>query len=155
MRPWRRRILDVSSRVRWLPPLVARVALGLTFLRTGWIALHNLSGVAAYFAKLEIPAPGMQAPFVAAVEFVCGALLLAGFLTRLASLPLLGTMVVAIATAKKGEVHALRDLFGMAKFLYVALLLWLGAFGGGTVSVDAALAKLLDDGRRAPISTLA
>ena len=137
----RRRIISIASRLDWLPPLVARVALGMTFLRTGWVALHALPEVAVYFAKLGIPAPGVLAPLVAAVEFLCGGLLLGGLLTRLASLPLLATMVVAIITAKREEIHAMRDLFGMAEFLYVALLLWLGAFGAGLVSLDALVAR--------------
>lgn len=99
-----------------------------------------LPKVAAYFEKLGIPAPAFQAPFVAAAEFVCGGLLLAGLLTRLASLPLIATMVVAILTAKRSEIHALGDLLGMPEYLYVVLLLWLGAFGAGPVSLDAWLA---------------
>ena len=134
-------ILSVSWRLRWLPPLAARVTLGLIFLKSGWGALHILPRVTAYFAELGIPAPGFLAGFVATTELVCGGLLLAGLLTRLASLPLIVTMIVAIATARKAEIHALADLFGMKEYLYAALLLWLGAFGAGRVSLDAHLAS--------------
>lgn len=120
---------------------MARLSLGLTFQRTGWAALQMLPKVAAYFEKLGIPAPAFQAPFVAATEFVCGGLLLLGLLTRLASLPLIATMVVAILTARRAEIHALSDLLRMPEYLYVALLLWLGAFGAGPVSLDALLAE--------------
>ena len=41
-----------------------------------------------------------MAPFVGVVEIVCGALLLAGFLTRLAAIPLIINMLVAITTTK-------------------------------------------------------
>ena len=41
--------------------------------------------------------PGL---FVGGVELVCGALILLGFLTRLAAVPLLITMVVAILSTK-------------------------------------------------------
>src|SRR3974390_1388240 len=52
------------------------------------------------FAKIGIPAPQFFAPFVGVVEIVCGALLIAGLLTRLASIPLMIDIIVAIATTK-------------------------------------------------------
>jgi len=140
----RRLILSVCLRLRGLPPLFERVTLGLTFLQTGWGKLHNIAKVTGFFTQLGLPAPGFQARLVATTEFVCGALLLLGLLTRLASLPLLATMIVAIATAKRGDVHELGDLFGMSEYLYFVLLLWLAAFGAGLVSIDAAIAKRLD-----------
>ena len=143
-------ILSVCWRLRWLPPLVARASLGLLFLKTGWGALHILPKVAAYFAELGIPAPALLGRFVAGTELVCGGLLLAGLLTRLASLPLIVTMIVAIATARKAEIHGLADLFGMKEYLYVALLLWLGAFGAGRISLDALLANRFSGGETDP-----
>src|SRR5271156_5194865 len=55
---------------------------------------------AGRFAKIGIPAPQFFAPFVGIVEIVCGALLIVGLVTRLASIPLLIDILVAIATTK-------------------------------------------------------
>jgi len=52
------------------------------------------------FTKIGIPAPQFFAPFVGVVEIVCGTMLILGLLTRLASLPLLIDISVAIATTK-------------------------------------------------------
>ena len=52
------------------------------------------------FAKIGIPSPEVMAPFVGVVEIVGGMLLLAGFLTRLAAIPLIIDMLVAITTTK-------------------------------------------------------
>jgi putative oxidoreductase len=52
------------------------------------------------FAEIGIPAPAVLAPFVGIVEIVGGGLLLLGLLTRLAAIPLLVDMLVAIATTK-------------------------------------------------------
>lgn len=52
------------------------------------------------FIKIGIPAPEFFAPFVGVVEIVCGALLLFGLVTRLASIPLIVDMLVAISTTK-------------------------------------------------------
>ncbi len=55
---------------------------------------------AGRFARIGIPAPDVMAPFVGGVEIVCGALILAGFLTRLAAIPLLINISVAIISTK-------------------------------------------------------
>jgi uncharacterized membrane protein YphA (DoxX/SURF4 family) len=52
------------------------------------------------FTKIGIPSPEVLAPFVGAVEIVCGALVLAGLLTRGAAVPLLVSMVVAVVSTK-------------------------------------------------------
>ena len=52
------------------------------------------------FVKIGIPAPEVMAPFVGVVEIVCGALVLLGLLARLAAIPLIIDMLVAIATTK-------------------------------------------------------
>jgi putative oxidoreductase len=52
------------------------------------------------FAKIGIPSPDVMAPFVGAVEIVCGALILLGLLTRLAAIPLIIDMLVAILSTK-------------------------------------------------------
>ena len=52
------------------------------------------------FAKIGIPAPELMGPFVGGVEIVCGALVLFGLLTRLAAIPLLINISVAIVSTK-------------------------------------------------------
>jgi uncharacterized membrane protein YphA (DoxX/SURF4 family) len=52
------------------------------------------------FTKIGIPAPHFFAPFVGVVEIVCGLLVIVGFLTRLAAIPLVIDISVAIATTK-------------------------------------------------------
>lgn len=55
---------------------------------------------AGRFAKIGIPWPEVSGPFVGVFEIVCGALLVAGLATRLAAIPLIATMVVAIVSTK-------------------------------------------------------
>ena len=52
------------------------------------------------FAKIGIPAPGVMAPFVGILEIGCGILMLIGLLTRLAAIPMIFNMLVAISTTK-------------------------------------------------------
>jgi putative oxidoreductase len=55
---------------------------------------------AGRFAQIGIPMPGVMGPLVGAVETICGALLLVGFRTRLAAIPLLINISVAILSTK-------------------------------------------------------
>jgi len=144
----RRLVHSVSTSLQWLPPAVARLTIGWIFVESGWGKLHNLPKVIAYFTELGIPAPGIQAPFVSAIEFVCGSLVLVGLFTRVASLPLIGSMAVATLTAKRADISSLSDLFGTAEFLYITLLLWLGAYGAGPLSLDGIFARRMERGER-------
>ena len=144
----RRLILRVSGSLRWLPPTVARLTLGWIFLQSGWGKLHDLPKVIGYFTQLGVPAPQIQAPFSASMEFLCGVLMLLGLCTRLASLPLIGIMIVAIGTARRPELHELSDLFGFIEYLYIVLCLWLGAYGAGPISLDAVFARRLERNER-------
>jgi putative oxidoreductase len=137
----RRLILRVSTGLRWLPSTVARLTLGWVFVESGWGKLNNLPKVVAFFTDLGIPAPQFQAPLAAGTEFVCGALMLLGLCTRLASLPLIGTMIVAIGTARASELTGPSELFGFIEYLYIVLCLYLGAYGAGPVSLDRVFAK--------------
>jgi putative oxidoreductase len=141
---FRRFVKRISAVLGWLPPTLARLTLGWIFLQSGWGKLSDLPRVIAYFTELGIPAPQIQAPLAAGTEFLCGALMLLGLFTRLASLPLIGTMLVAILTARRGDIHELSDLFGFAEYLYIVLCLYLGACGAGPISLDRVFAKKLD-----------
>ena len=55
---------------------------------------------AGRFEKIGLPSPEFLGAFVGTFEIVCGALILLGLLTRLASVPTLVIMLVAIATTK-------------------------------------------------------
>lgn len=128
-------------KLAWLPPTLTRLTLGWVFLLSGWGKLHHLPKVIAFFTELGIPAPQFQAGMVATFEFVFGGLILIGLSTRLAVVPLIGTMVVALITAKASEISDASDLFGTSEYLYIVLFIWLGIVGAGPFSVDRLLAR--------------
>lgn len=139
-------VLRASRALSFLPPAAARLALGSVFVQSGWGKLHRLPQVVDYFASLGIPAPQLQAPFVAGVELAGGVLLLAGLFTRIASLPLAATMVVALVTAKRADIAGASDLFGTIELAYLLLLGSLAAFGAGALSLDALLVRRVAPG---------
>lgn len=55
---------------------------------------------AGRFARIGIPFPDAMGPFVGTVEILCGALIILGLFTRLAAIPLIAIMVVAIVSTK-------------------------------------------------------
>ena len=78
-----------------------RLVVGGVFLSEGIQKfLYSAENGAGRFAKIGIPAPELTGPFVGVVEIVCGALILIGFLTRLAAMPLIIDMLVALLSTK-------------------------------------------------------
>ena len=130
------RALTLASNLNWVAPLVARITLGVLFVSTGWGKVHDLDKVTGFFTDLGIPAPHLNAVMVSFVELFGGSLLLIGLASRLAALPLMASMAVAILTAQREQVSGLPDLFGLVEWTYLALLLWVALSGPGKLSLD-------------------
>ena len=81
--------------------LLLRIMVGWVFLTEGIqkFLFPATLGVGR-FTKIGIPWPNISAPFVGAVEVICGMLLIIGLVTRFAAIPLLINISVAIATTK-------------------------------------------------------
>jgi len=97
------------------------------------------------FVKIGIPDPQILAPFVGVVEILCGSLLIIGLLTRLAAIPLLGVISVAIWTTKIPMLGK-QGFWAMAHeartdFCMVFGLIFLLIVGAGRLSLDASLQR--------------
>src|ERR671910_2732436 len=81
--------------------ILIRIVVGGVFLSEGVQKfLYPAENGAGRFAKIGIPSPDVMGPFVGVVETVCGGLILLGLLTRLAAIPLIINMLVAILSTK-------------------------------------------------------
>jgi putative oxidoreductase len=130
-----------ASTLSWLPPLLARVTIGVVFVQSGWGKLNHLDMAINNFRNWGIPAPEFQAPFAAASELLFGGLVLVGLFTRFAAIPLIIIMIVALKTvafepAKAVEDGTLNYLFGLIEYLYIVILAWLAVYGPGPASID-------------------
>lgn len=142
----RARTLRALGKVDWLAPLLGRLSVGLLFLSTGWGKVNDLTKVTDFFRSLQIPFPTFNAALVGYSELVCGALLVLGLCTRLATLPLIVSMVVAIITARRDDVSGLFDLVGLEELTYLVVLTMLLILGPGRVAVDRWLARRIASG---------
>jgi uncharacterized membrane protein YphA (DoxX/SURF4 family) len=100
------------------------------------------------FTKIGIPAPEVTAPFVGVVEIVGGLLVAAGLLTRVAVIPLIIDMLVAIASTKLPILQK-SGFWAMAHEIRTdASMLLCSAFlllvGSGPLSFDAKLRSRFD-----------
>jgi putative oxidoreductase len=114
---------------------------------------------AGRFAKIGIPFPDIMGPFVGVVEIICGSLIIIGLLTRLAAVPLVIIMIVAIISTKLpilfdhdvGMFHLPADMkrFGFWSVMHesradLTMLLgciYLAIVGAGRWSLDDRLAR--------------
>jgi putative oxidoreductase len=122
--------------------ILIRLLVGAVFLTEGIQKfLYPAALGVGRFAKIGLPLPGLLAPFVGVVETVCGAMVIVGLLTRLASVPLLVDISVAIAKTKIPMFHA-QGFWAMAHEARTDWCMWLGALfllivGPGPWSIDA------------------
>jgi putative oxidoreductase len=138
-----------ADKISFLGPTLARLTVGLVFIGTGWGKLHSIPDVTEFFASLHIPAPGFNARLTAATELFGGLAVLLGLGTRLVSLPLAFTMVIAIVTAKRGDITGLTALVGLEEWSYLVFFVWLALVGAGPLSVDGLLGR-----KRAPAAAV-
>jgi uncharacterized membrane protein YphA (DoxX/SURF4 family) len=122
--------------------LLIRLMVGAVFLSEGIQKFLFPADIGAgRFAKIGLPAPEFLGPWVGTFEILCGALVLVGLVTRLAVVPLITIMCVAISTTKIPILmksgfwkmaHETRTDFSM--LLGCLFLLMVGA---GALSLDA------------------
>jgi uncharacterized membrane protein YphA (DoxX/SURF4 family) len=90
-------------RLSFAPPsiILIRVLVGCVFLSEGVQKFLFPAEIGAgRFAKIGLPSPEILASFVGATEIICGVLVLLGFLTRIAVIPLIIIMLTAIVSTK-------------------------------------------------------
>jgi len=125
--------------------LALRLVAGYGLHVAGCAKFDNIGNVAGFFHKLGIIMPEYSAYLVASVECVGGILLLVGFASRLVSIPLAITMIVALLTAHAGATFALypdiKEFMSQAPVPYLMAALAVFGFGPGSFSVDYVLER--------------
>ncbi len=130
----RGRIADVAL-------LLARVAIGVTFVAHGWqnLAGTGMDGTTAFFAQVGVPLPAVSAWLATFIELVCGAALIVGI-----AVPAMALILVADMFGAFLFVHASNGLFVQQNGFELVMALAAGclalvATGAGRYSVDGAI----------------
>lgn len=122
-----------------LAMLLLRVASGIAMIANhGWKKLTGFNEMAAkgFADPFHI---GVKASLALTVfaEFFCAVLVIFGLLTRLATIPLIIAMCVALFYAHNGEFFGKGELPGLFLAMFLAILI----IGPGKYSVDKAIGK--------------
>jgi len=132
---------------RYLPPL-GRFLLCSLFIWAGYAKLTNPGQTAQYFASDGVPAPGLMVWVAIIVELVGGLAVLVGFKTRWAAgILAIWSLITGIAVHLTAEMHSADAMVAYDNMIHfyknlvmTGGLLYVVAFGTGTLSVDNGLA---------------
>jgi putative oxidoreductase len=119
--------------------LMIRVALAAIFIKSGMTKIANFDITISLFQDeymVPLLPPAVAAVLATVTELGCSSLILAGFATRLAALPLLGlTFVIEVFVYPENWVEHLT---------WASMLLFLLAHGAGKLSLDHFIRKAFE-----------
>lgn len=96
------RVFHTAQHLDGIPSLLLRLILAPVMMQAGYNKFSDFDATVSWFGNpdwgLGLPLPELMAFLAASTELIGGALLLLGLATRLISLPLMVTMLVAAAT---------------------------------------------------------
>jgi putative oxidoreductase len=126
-----------------------RLYWGYLFFMAGKGKLFGLERTAGFFEKLEIPFPYLSALLAASAECFGGLLLIVGLGSRLVSIPLAFTMLVAYGTAHRENLVLIfsepEKFYGASPFSFLIVSLVVLCFGPGKISIDYFLERKKSD----------
>lgn len=139
-------IVTIGSSLQSIFLLAIRLFFGGSFFMAGFNKLHNIQGIADFFAGLGLPFPLFNAYAASLIELICGACLFLGLGSRLASIGLMIVMAVAIYLTNYNELIGLFDdtqkLITQVPFIYFMASLLIFIFGPGKISVDELIERM-------------
>jgi len=149
-------LVKIASSLQSPLLLAIRVYWGWQFWQSGWGKLQDIAKTIDYFTSLGIPAPALNAHFVAVLEAGGGILLILGLGSRLIALPLVIDMVMAFVTADRealGSIISDPDkLYAAAPYTFLFAALLILVFGPGKLSVDELISRFRKKKLAAPVA---
>lgn len=138
------KIAEKLDRLQDIPLLLFRLILAYGFYGPATMKWGNIQGIAEWFGSMGIPLPTLNAYMAASTEMAAVILLPLGIATRIISIPLMVTMVVAIVTVHLGNGFEAGDNGFEIPLYYLLMLFALLINGGGRVSLDNFISKKLN-----------
>ncbi|MBT3802109.1 MAG: DoxX family protein [Bacteroidetes bacterium] len=124
-----------------LPLLAMRIILAIGFYKPAMMKLKDIDAIAQWFESMHYILPKFN-PYLATFTETLGVgLLILGLGVRFISVPLLVTMLVAIATVHWGNGFEARNNGSEIPIYYMLMLITLFINGGGKLSLDHIIAR--------------
>lgn len=136
-----RNITDKLDKLQDIPLLFLRLILAYGFYMPAMMKWGNISGIIEWFDGMGIPMPALNAYLAATTEMAAVILLPLGLATRIISIPLMFTMVVAIVTVHWGNGFNAGDNGFEIPLYYMLMLFVLLINGAGKISLDHLINK--------------
>ena len=124
-----------------IPLLFFRLILAYGFWVPATMKWGNIGGIAEWFGSMGIPFPMLNAYMAATTEMAGVILLTLGLATRLISIPLIITMIVAIVTVHLGNGFEAGNNGFEIPLYYILMLFALLINGAGKISFDNLIKK--------------
>lgn len=135
------KFVSLADKLRDLPLLALRIVLAIGFFEPGLKKLGSIEGTAVWYESMGIPAPTLNAYLSGGIETVGAVLILLGLGTRVMSIPMIFTMIVAWLTVHLGKGYNVSDGGYELVLYYIIMLVVLLTFGAGRISIDQLLKK--------------
>ena len=129
-------MLGIGKKIQSPLLLLIRLYWGTLFLIAGLNKLMDLEKTTGFFQSLGIPGPAFFAAFVGSIEFVGGFLLVVGFASRVAAVPLIFNMIAAYLIAHRDVFGSIQKFVDAPPFLFLLAALLVLSFGAGCFSLD-------------------
>ncbi|PYF77447.1 HvfX family Cu-binding RiPP maturation protein [Pedobacter nutrimenti] len=135
------RLQALLKKIEFLPLLLIRFILAYGFYNPAKMKWNDINAIGEWFGSIGVPAPYLNAYLAASTEALGVLLLILGLGTRLISIPLMVTMVVAIVTVHlENGFEAGQNGFEIPLY-YLIMLFTLFVFGPGKASLDEWIEK--------------
>jgi len=135
-------VSQASEKIKDLPLLFLRLALAYGFWSPATTKWKDINAIGEWFASMEMPLPLLNAYLAAGTEIVGVFLLILGFGTRLISIPLMITMLVAIFMVHGANGFGAGNNGYEIPLYYLLMLFTLTVYGSGKISIDHLIRNL-------------
>ncbi len=130
-----------TEKIKDFPLLFMRLVLAYGFWSPAVMKWSDINAIGEWFGSMGLPFPLLNAYLAASTEMAGVFLLLFGFGTRLISIPLIITMLVAIFTVHLPNGFEAGSNGFEIPLYYLLMLFTLIVYGPGKLSVDAIIKK--------------
>jgi len=129
-------LVNKMEKLRDIPLLFLRLILAYGFYGPAMMKFSDVKSIAEWFEGMEMPAPLLNAYLATYTELAGFILLTLGLGTRLISIPLMITMIVAIKTLHWENGFEAGENGYEIPLYYFLMLFTLLIYGGGKLSLD-------------------